>query len=239
MAHGAAFFAFGTVAGVLTSLAGQGGGLFLVLVMSSFAGPHAALGATAPALLVGNAHRAFLLRRSIAWPVARPVLLGAVPGSVLGGLLVGLLPGYVLRGLLVTVTVVTLARAAGLVSYRPGPRALTPAGFVIGGLAAAAGGAGILLGPVLLACDLTGAAYVGTSSLVAFALHAGRIVAYGHGGLFTAPVLAQAAVLAVAIPMGNTLAEPLRRRLSKRATRGLEYGALTLCSALAVSGIAG
>ena len=55
-----ALAALGTIAGILTTLAGQGGGLFLLLAIAALVGPHEALAITAPALLLGNLHRAVL-----------------------------------------------------------------------------------------------------------------------------------------------------------------------------------
>src|SRR5262245_36184409 len=55
----------GLAAGSLTTVAGQGGGLLLLLACSTLAGPHEALAITAPALLLGNLHRAVWLRAHI------------------------------------------------------------------------------------------------------------------------------------------------------------------------------
>ena len=60
----------GLLAGILTTIAGQGGGLMLLLACSSMLGPHAALAVTAPALLFGNLHRSILLRGHIDRSVA-------------------------------------------------------------------------------------------------------------------------------------------------------------------------
>jgi hypothetical protein len=56
----------GLLAGVLTTVAGMGGGMMLVVVLSLVWDPRVALASTAPALLVGNAHRAYLYRAQVA-----------------------------------------------------------------------------------------------------------------------------------------------------------------------------
>ena len=76
----------GAAAGLLTSIAGQGGGLLLLIACSMLDGPHAALAMTAPALLCGNAHRAWLHRRTIDWPIALRLIVGGLPGAIIGGL---------------------------------------------------------------------------------------------------------------------------------------------------------
>ena len=77
----------GFLAGGLTTVAGMGGGVMLVLALSLVASPVEALAITSPALLIGNLHRVAVGRRAIDRAVARPFVLGALPGSLLGGLL--------------------------------------------------------------------------------------------------------------------------------------------------------
>ena len=48
----------GILAGILTTLAGLGGGMLLVLALSLTSSPVTELAATAPALSLGNLHRA-------------------------------------------------------------------------------------------------------------------------------------------------------------------------------------
>ena len=91
----------GLCAGALTTLAGQGGGLFLLLILAVLVGPKAALAITAPALLLGNLHRAVLFRKAIDRGVAARMMLGAVPGAFAGGLLAGALPEWTLQVMLV------------------------------------------------------------------------------------------------------------------------------------------
>ena len=74
-------------AGLLTTVAGLGGGILMLLAVSLATDPKVALVATAPALLAGNLHRAFLFRGDVDRRVARAFALGAFPGSVLGGAL--------------------------------------------------------------------------------------------------------------------------------------------------------
>src|SRR5689334_20783752 len=99
----------GLGAGVLTTIAGQGGGLVLLLACSAIFGPHAALAVTAPALLMGNLHRAFMLRAYVDRKVALRVIAGALPGALVGGLLSGVIPSWALRVLLVGMTGLAIA----------------------------------------------------------------------------------------------------------------------------------
>ncbi len=228
----------GLCAGVLTTLAGQGGGLFLLLICSLLLGPRAALAITAPALLIGNLHRAVLFRRLIDRTVALRMILGAVPGAFLGGFLAGRLPEWVLHVLLVGITALSIARALRWLAFDVPRWALGPAGFVVGAMTGTSGGAGVLFAPVLLSAGLRGTAFVGTIATVAFATHVGRVVAYGYSGLFTRDLIAPIVVVALAITLGNALGERVRKRLSEVATTRLEYGVLVVCVGVSVLGLA-
>jgi uncharacterized membrane protein YfcA len=227
----------GLCAGALTTLAGQGGGLFLLLILSVLVGPRAALAITAPALLLGNLHRAVLFRKAIDRSIAVRMVMGAVPGAFAGGLLAGALPEWTLQAMLVGLTVLAIARALRWLRFDVPRWALGPAGFVIGSMTGTAGGAGVLFAPVMLSAGLTGRAFVGTVATVAFATHAGRVVAYASNGLFTRDLLVPIVVVSAAIAVGNALGERLRARLSDLTTTRLEYGVLVICVAVSLGGL--
>lgn len=228
--------ALGAIAGILTTLAGQGGGLFLLLATSVLLGPHAALAITAPALLLGNLHRAVLFRKHIQRALAARMIAGAVPGAFIGGLLAGVTPAWVLQVMLVGLTLLSLARALKWLRFDVPRWGLGPAGLVIGGMTGTAGGAGVLFAPVLLSTGLTGAAYVGTLSTIAFATHVGRVVAYASNGVFSRELAVPTLVVALAITAGNAVGERVRTSLPSRITTGLEYGLLVVCVGVSLAG---
>ena len=236
----------GVAAGILTTVAGLGGGMILVLVLSLVWGPTAALASTAPALLLGNLHRLYLFRSRVDGRIAAAFACGALPGSVAGGALMIALPERALQGVMVVMTAIAVARA--IRGDRPRsnvapPRrramlaALAPAGFGIGSLAATSGGVGLLAGPVLMAAGLTGEAYVATGAAVSATMHVGRLIAYGAGGLFSKEIVSYAAILAAAILSGNLIGKRLRRRIEQKHTLRIEIGALVACVALALVGL--
>ncbi len=228
----------GLFAGILTTLAGQGGGLFLLLAVSVLVGPHAALGITAPALLLGNLHRAVLFRRFIDRSIAARMVVGAVPGAFLGGLLAGAMPAWVLQVMLVGLTLLSIARALKWLSFDVPRWGLGPAGLAVGAMTGTSGGAGVLFAPVLLSTGLTGSAYVATLSTVAFATHAGRVVAYASNGLFSREIAIPTLAVALAITAGNALGSRVRKLLSERMAMRIEYGVLLVCVGAALLGAA-
>lgn len=233
-----ALIPLGLLAGVLTTVAGMGGGMMLVVALSLIWDPRIALVSTAPALLVGNAHRAYLYRAQVARHIARPFILGAIPGSFLGGLAVVALPEMLLNVVLVLMTLLAFARAAGLFRWEPSSAQLAPAGAFIGATAATGGGAGMLVGPLFLSAGLRGEAYIATIAVAAVAMHIGRLAAYGIGGLVSAATLQHAAILVVAILVGNGLGAKLRRHVSATMSTRIELGTLTLAVIGSLLGLA-
>jgi hypothetical protein len=232
---------FGLVAGTLTTFTGLGGGILLLLTLSVALGPQAALAITAPALLVGNLHRLWLYRDRVDRGVATAFVLGAFPGAFLGGLVAVALPRLVLQGFLIATTLLAVANAAGWIVWRPSRRTasriLVPAGAGIGALSATGAGAGLLAVPILLTLGLSGPAYVATSAAGAAAMHIGRLLAYGIGGLVDGPRLAAAAVLAAGILGGNLLGDRLRDRVPRRLAGIIEHATLVLCVVVSLAGL--
>lgn len=227
----------GVLAGVLTTIAGLGGGLLLVLALSLAWGPAAALAATAPALLLGNAHRLWLYRRHVDRRVATIFAAGALPGSLAGGALAATLPGGVLHVIMAATAGLAVLRAAGAFTWRPPRAALLPGGLAVGALAATSGGAGLLASPLFLSLGLSGEAYVATGAAGALAMHVGRIAAYGATGLLDATTLTRASILAAGILAGNLVGDRLRRVIAPAATPWIEHGALVAAVTLALAGL--
>jgi hypothetical protein len=230
-------FALGLMAGSVTTLAGAGGGLLLLLALSAMLGPAAALAVSSPALFFGNLHRAVLFRRSVSWGHARAFAVGAFPGAVAGALVTALIPPRWIQALLVGATLLSIARAVGWLRFGTRPSWITPAGAVIGTLTGSGGGAGTLAAPLFLSMGLAGEAYVGTTAVSGVAMHLGRLAGYGLGGLLTAERIALGLFVAVAVLVGNAMGRRLRRFTERWPSGLLEHFVLVGCVLLTLSGL--
>ncbi|MBI5514199.1 MAG: TSUP family transporter [Deltaproteobacteria bacterium] len=226
----------GLVAGAVSTLAGQGGGLLALLALSAALGPREALVMSAPALAVANIHRAWMYRATLARPVVLRLAAAVLPASVLAGAYAVHAPTLLLRALLVFATALALARGLGWVRLRVPVGAYAPAGVVIGAFGATSGGAGVLLTPVLVSAGLTGEALAGSTAAVALALNSGRLVGYGVGGSFVAAMVANAALMTAALLLGNVLGDQLRGVVKAHQLRRFELAAMVVAAALVVSG---
>jgi uncharacterized membrane protein YfcA len=227
----------GLVAGILTTLAGMGGGLFLLVALGLVYGPHVALAVTTPALLVSNLHRAWLFRADVDWRMARLGALGVMPGAIVGALLLPALPEVVIAALFTASTGFALLRATGRVRIDPAPRWITAYAVGIGALAATSGGAGMLIAPLVLSSGATGARYVATVAIGAVAMHLARVIGYGTVGVLVPAQLADAAVILVGLLAGNLIGRRLRGRLGAKTERNIELGALLVANAFAIAAV--
>lgn len=224
------------VAGVLTTVAGAGGGLLLLLTLSAVWEPARALAVTAPALLVGNAHRAFTLRREADLSVARDFALGAFPAGLAGGLIAGAIPSVAATWLLVLLTFAAVLRALLRIQLMLPRCAILGSGAGIGLLTGTTGGAGMLVSPILLSRGLVAERYVATGAICGTVLHLSRICGYGLSGMFSPTVWLDAAIATAALLLGNGVGirlRPLARRLPSGA---LEYGVLITSVSVALFG---
>lgn len=229
--------ALGLAGGALTTVSGMGGGLVVVFVLSWALGPKAALVVSAAALLIGNLHRVWLYRDEVDRAVVARLLLGLIPGTLLGAWLAGGLSDDVIRMIMVVAAGAAVLRAATGTRWTLPPAALAPSGAAVGVLAATAGGAAALLGPVLLSSGLSGRRYLAVTGIAATAMHTVRVSGYGAFGLWDAAYLPLIAILALALLGGNLLGNAVRERIPPRTGAALELLTPVVCAALAVAGL--
>jgi len=228
----------GLLAGFITSVAGMGGGLVLLLVLGLWLGdPLQALVLTSPALLIGNLHRAWALRREAVAAVFLPVAAAAVPSSYLVATWVSDAPVELLRWALLGVALFAGVRGLGLLRWEPSRRWALPVGLAAGAIQSTAGGSGVVLAPYLMGRGLEGSAYVGTMACVAVALHLSRLAAFGASGLVDAAVVGVGLLTAVAIVGGNQVGLQVGRHLTPMTQRRVQVGALLGAAGLAVAGV--
>jgi uncharacterized membrane protein YfcA len=236
-AHDLLLIPLGLLAGALTTLAGLGGGLMLVAALSLLYDPRLALAITAPALMVGNFHRAVIYRADVDRPVALRVASAGFVSALIFGFWAVRCPDWLLRGLLLAATAFALGRASGHIRLVVERRWMLPMGALVGAITATSGGGPAVLAPTLLAAGLTGETYVSTGAVCALSVHVARVIAYGAGGFIDEHILARAALLAVFVLAGNALGAKLRPRLEAAWLRKVEVGALVVVVALTLVGI--
>jgi uncharacterized membrane protein YfcA len=232
-----ALIALSLLAGVITTLAGMGGGLVLLLGLSFFLDPLVALATTGPALLLGNLHRIALYSAHVQRPQALRLMLGAAPGALIGGLVAVALPEAVLRAAMVLLALLATAKVVFGLRFVPPANALVPGGAAIGFVTATSGGGGLISGPLLLASGLSGRPYVATGAVAAATVHVCRLAGYSVGGMMTRQIVVMGLVGAICIATGNLLGERARRWIPETAVPRIEVGVVLTCLGLALAGL--
>lgn len=214
----------GFVAGLITTIAGIGGGITLVAVLSGFLAPKAVVGLTAPVLMVGNFTRVALFRDELDRPSAGWVLAGGVPAAVLGALTLPQLPG---RAIQVGMALLLLGFVAHQLfqRWRPNPRAARttpidarlglPVGLALGGLSATVGGAGPIAAPYFHARGLHRGAFAATSAMANGVLHLVKTGIFLGSGILALSHLPASAVAAVTVAAGNRAGKVVLGRISE------------------------
>lgn len=227
----------GLAAGFITTVAGIGGGISLVALLSVVMDPKDVVGLTAPVLMVGNLSRFAMFRDELDRPAAGWVLLGALPAALVGALLLPELPGRAIQvgmGLLLLAFVaVQLVRDRLDRPPRPAPApapAGLPVGIVLGSMSATVGGAGPIVAPFWHARLLRKGAFAATNAVTNGLVHAVKTVTFVATGLLALGHLGAAAAAAVTVTLGNRLGKAVLGRISEALFVRLLLVAITVAA---------
>jgi uncharacterized membrane protein YfcA len=206
------------VASVLSAVAGFGGAVVLLPVLTLVFGVRDAVPILTVAQLVGNASRVWFNRREVCWPVVDWFAVGSVPLGVLGGVVFATAPLPVLtRAIGAFLLLAVACRHLIPKTACPMPRwAFAPVGAANSFVSAVAGTAGPLTAPFFLAFGLVKGAYIGTEAVTAVVTHATKLAVYGTSGLMTAKGEAVGLLLGAVMVAGTYLGKRQVDRVSER-----------------------
>ncbi len=199
----------------ITTVAGAGGGLFLLAVMTLVLPASTAL--PLHGLIQGgsNVARTALLRRGIRWPLVLAFAAGAVIGTAAGARVLTAIPGHWLELVLGVFILVCCWVPIPAVASR------SPLYTVAGGAATSAatlfvGATGPLVAAFLRAMRLQRHAHMATFSACMALQHGLKTVAFGIAGFTFGPYLAWLAAALAAVIAGNWLGRHLLDAVSDR-----------------------
>ncbi|HEY9722022.1 MAG TPA: sulfite exporter TauE/SafE family protein [Oscillatoriaceae cyanobacterium] len=218
----------GMAAGLISTIAGLGGGILLVAGLSPFLPPALVIGTTAPALLIGNASRAWFLREGIDWGLVARFSLLAVPCALGASLLAPHLPAALLRRAIAALVLVFFVRMLKP-KEKPAPArnggTVFFAGALAGSVSGLTGGAGFLALPILARFPLSPVQLVATETTCMALIHLTKSVCFGAVGSAPWPM---SAALALGVVLGNALGRRVLATLPRELFRRLLLGAMGL-----------
>lgn len=222
---------------VLSAVAGFGGGVLLLPVVTALFGLRVAVPVLTITQLAGNGARVWFNRAELDRAVIGRFAVGAVPLAVAGAVLLAGAPLAPLQRLLGAFLLVVVAWRR----LRPHPRRPGRAAFVAVGAASGLGSAllgsvGPLTAPFFLAYGLTRGGYVGTEAACALTMHLTKTAAYGAGDLLSGRVLLLGLALTPATLAGTWVGRRLLGRIGDRLFVRLVEGGLVVAGVLLLAG---
>jgi len=179
----AGFFAW-----LISTLAGGGGALIMVPVLSFLVGAQAVAPVVTLGTMIGGPSRIYLFWEEINWSIVKWYLPGAIIGAFFGAYVFATLQAEWLQ------IVLGLFLVSTLFQYRFGREESAfdvrlwyffPAGLVVSFLSGIAGGAGPVLNPFYLNYGAVKGEMIGTKSASSFVMHLVKISTYTAFGALT------------------------------------------------------
>lgn len=202
----------------------------LTLVMQ----PGAALGIMLPLLMLIDVSSLPAYWKKWNWPAARVLLIGGVPGTLLGALFYSAADPDTIRLLIGAISVLfvawQLAQKRGLVRLqaRLGPRTGVVAGIVLGFTSFVSHAGGPAAAVFLLGQRLNKTTYQATTVLVFWAINLFKSGFYAGMGIFTLETATLDIALAPFAVLGTWLGIKAHRLVPERAFFALTYVLLTI-----------
>lgn len=178
----------GFVAWLISTLAGGGGALIMVPVLSFLVGAQAVAPVVTLGTMIGGPSRIYLFWDEINWDIVKWYLPGAVIGAFFGAYVFATLEAQWLQivlGLFLVSTLFQYRFGAEERSFQVHLWYFFPAGLVVSFLSGIAGGAGPVLNPFYLNYGAVKGEMIGTKSASSFIMHLVKISTYTAFGALT------------------------------------------------------
>jgi uncharacterized membrane protein YfcA len=210
---------------VVGGLAGTGVGLLMMPLLVPIVGIKAVVPVISVAMLLGSNSRLWVFRHDVQWRISRSVMLGSVPGVILGASIYGMLPAKVLYAVLGGFLVLSVpgrrifARRNRVL--RAGGAGTAAMGFGYGIVSGIVSGGGPILVAMLLGMGLKGAAIIGTKAGVSIVMHSVKAVTFGLYGLLNVELVLAAILIGVFTLPGAYTAKWLVDRMHLQLHRAI------------------
>ena len=204
------------LAASISGIAGFGGALLLLPVLSHFIGIKAAIPVLTIAQLFGNASRVWFGRKELQWQPIIWFLAGALPFSIIGSrMLVVSTPEYLIKGIGVLLILMVIYRRSGLKIFTAKHRWLFLGGIATAFLSGIAGSAGPLGAACFVGLNLPPIAYISSEAFTALLMHISKTFVYQRYSLIGLNELGYGLVCGTAMILGSYTGKKMIERFSK------------------------
>lgn len=202
---------------ILSALAGLGGGIVLLVVLTQFFTPTVAIPIHGSIQLVSNGSRAAMLVDKIKWSAVGWSAILLLPASLVGVAVATAMPEAATR-LLIGLFVLVVAWKPSLLKWRGADqlpdKALIGVGGVSGFLNTTVGASGPVTSPFFKAATATHVAFVATAGAAQVLAHASKIVAFSLDDFAIGDHLGVIGTGAIAVTLGSFVGTRLLGRVS-------------------------
>ncbi|HOT13526.1 MAG TPA: sulfite exporter TauE/SafE family protein [Bacteroidales bacterium] len=204
------------LAASISGIAGFGGALLLLPVLTHFIGIKAAIPVLTIAQLFGNASRVWFGRKELQWQPIAYFLAGALPFSIIGGrILVVSSTVYLIKGIGFLLLMMVIYRRLGIKFFTAKNRWLFVGGIATGFLSGIAGSAGPLGAACFVSLNLTPIAYISSEAFTALLMHISKTVVYQKYSLIGFNELGYGLVCGTAMILGSYTGKKMIAFLSR------------------------
>lgn len=224
----AVLFIANFAAAFLSGLAGFGGALLLLPVVTAILGPETAIPVLTIAQLMGNISRMAFGWKEIDWKPVALFSITALPLAALGAFGYSVLPkGIVTRCIGGAILFLVLFKMIKKTTFRAGKKTLLIGGAVTGLLSGLAGSGGPIGAMVFLSLGLPPVAYIASEAATATAMHIVKIVVYHKLANLDGSLVLLGVAMGLAMVAGTFLANKLLKKAEKGKYQ--KFVAVLLC----------
>lgn len=205
------------LAATISGVAGFGGGLILLPILTWFISPKLAIPLLTIAQLFGNGSRVLFNYKELRWKPVLFFLLGAVPFSILGSrLLIIIEPKIVKICIGVFLILIVVYKRFIKTKFHLKPIYLIPGGAITGFLSGLIGSAGPLAATLFLGLNLPPLSYISSEALAASIMHIVKIFVYGKYALLTKEAVVIGIVSGITMVGGSYVGKIIISKVSKK-----------------------
>ncbi len=203
------------LASIVGGIAGYGTGLLLPPILLPIIGPEALVPVIGVSAVLNNASRLLAFRQFVEWRKAVPLMLCALPTTVIGAFGYTLLSGRQILFFIgaMLIALVPLRRVLASRSVHLSDRGMIVAGAGFGLLIGSSTGSGVMLLAILLGTGMTGLAVISTDAAVTLGLVVAKSATFASAGALNAQTTMVGLFLGVCAIPGAFIAKKLAIQL--------------------------
>lgn len=223
------------VAGVISAIAGFGGGILYLPLVVALVGPREAVPLVTFGLMFSNVTRVTIHWKSIVWPLAARYIIGAMPGAALGAVVFVKLPAdWITRG----IGAFLIASVVFLLVQKENRPPLTrwtifyPLGAMVGFFSNMLGVVGPMAVPFFLATGVRKQAFVGTMAIGALLMHVTGVATWSALKVISPSTVTYGLLMGALMIVGTYAGNAMLKRFSSRVFMYVVQGLLAVIGVL-------